>query len=173
MRRLAVLVICAVSLTACGIGQSATKATTTVPPPKATTTTVPPATVDVQPASGPIGTSFQLAGTRFQSGEMVTFQIVFPDAKSFKGPAHMASAAGAVTAVFRVTTGNPLGKYQVTAIGDKGTQASGAFDVTSGAAAPTTIAAHSTTTLTAHPTTTVSAHPTTTLAGRTGTTTKP
>jgi hypothetical protein len=172
MRRLPIVVICAVSLTGCGIGQSATKATT-VPPPKATTTTVPPATVDVQPVSGPIGTSFQLAGTRFQSGEMVTFQIVFPDTKSFKGPAHTASAVGAVTAVFRVTTGNPLGKYQVTAVGDKGTQATGAFDVTAGAAPTTTIAAHATTTLATHPTTTVSAHTTTTLAGRTATTTKP
>lgn len=173
MRRLAIVVIGAVALTACGIGQSATKATTTVPPPKATTSTVPPATVDVQPVSGPIGTSFQLAGTRFKSGEMVTFQIVFPDTKSFKGPAHTASATGAVSATFRVTTGNPLGKYQVTAVGDKGTQASGAFDVTSGAAPTTTIAAHATTTVTAHPTTTASGHSTTTLAGRSGTTTKP
>ncbi len=157
MRRLAVLVMCAVSLTACGIGQSATKATTTVPP-KVTTTTVPPATIDVQPVSGPIGTTFQLAGTRFQNGEMVTFQILFPDTKTFKGPAHTASAVGAVTASFRVTAGNPLGKYQVTATGDKGTQATATFDVTSGAAATAT-------------TTTVLSHTTTTVAGRATTTT--
>ena len=158
MRRLAVLVMCAVSLTACGIGQSTTKATTTVPPPKVTTTTVPPATVDVQPVSGPIGTSFQLNGTGFHSTEMVTFQIVFPDSKSFKGTAHVASIAGAVTASFKVTTGNPLGKYQVTATGDKGTQATGSFDVTSGSApagTPTTVLSHTTTTVASRTTTTV------------------
>ncbi|MDQ6618068.1 MAG: hypothetical protein M3083_25810 [Actinomycetota bacterium] len=154
MRRIALSALCLVVLVACGSGGSAPKATTTVPPPTITTTTVPSAAVEVRPPSGPIGTSFQLLGSRFQSGEKVTFQITFPDTKTFKGPAHPAAADGTVIASFRVTTGNPAGTYQVTASGDKGTQATGQFQVTPGAITATTVAGHITTTVAAHATTT-------------------
>jgi hypothetical protein len=162
MRRIAVGIMCGFTLLtcssgmACGSGSSTSKATTTLPPPAVTTTTVPGPTIEVRPASGPVGTMFQLLGTRFQSAEKVTFDITFPDAKIFKGQvAHPATADGTVSATFRVTPGNPLGVYQVKAAGDKGTQAGGQFEVTAAGATTTTVTGHPATTVTGRTTTTV------------------
>ncbi len=158
MRLVLVVAAWAAVLAGCGGGGSKTAATTTTPPTAAaTTTTVPGPSVDVQPPSGPVGTSFQLTASRFQPTETVIFEIDFPTGKVFKGQAHKATADGTVTAPYRVTTGNPAGTYQVKATGDKGSQATGQFVVTSGSTV-TTVAGHTATTVhtatTSHSTTT-------------------
>jgi hypothetical protein len=154
VRRLALLLVCLLAAVGCGSGGSTTTATTTTGP-KPTTTTAPSAVVDIQPLSGPIGTVFQLHAMGFQAGEMVTFQITFPDSKNFKGPAHKAAADGTVATTFQITAGNPTGSYQVIATGDKGTQGSGEFQVTTGTAVASTAATlHSTTTVPGRLTTT-------------------
>ena len=139
MRRVTLLLLClvGVAVAGCGLRGSTTAATTTTAP-KVTTTTAPAAVVDVQPPSGPIGTVFQLRALGFHAAEMVTFQITFPDSKKFKGPAHKAGNDGTVATTFQVTAGNPTGSYQVIATGDKGTEASGEFQVTAGTSAAST-----------------------------------
>ncbi|MDP9074366.1 MAG: hypothetical protein M3N98_09365 [Actinomycetota bacterium] len=157
MRRALVLLGCALVLAGCGGGGGTTSGTTLPAATLAITpTTVPQAAIEVRPPSGPVGTSFQLLGTRFQPAEKVGFEIDQPDGKVFTGKTpHTAAADGSVTASYLVTSNNGVGVYQVKATGDKGTHATGQFEVTASASATTgtTVAGHTTTTV-SHTTTT-------------------
>jgi hypothetical protein len=74
-------------------------------------------------------------GTRFQPGEAVTFEVHSPDGKTSKPSApYTATRHGNMLASLKIRLGLPTGTYQVDATGDKGTRATGRFEVTPGVA---------------------------------------
>jgi hypothetical protein len=142
-------VFACVVLAACGGGGSSKSTTTTSGPP--TTLPKPVANIVIRPASGPVGTAFQLIGTGFKAGETVTFQVVFPDPSHppFVGQPHKTTPDGAVQTTYRATAGNPNGTYTVKATGDMGTTGEGTFVLgAAGTAATTTSTTRAATTTT-------------------------
>jgi len=135
----AVAVVPAIALAACG-GGGGSKTTTTVATTP-TTTPKPVANVEVRPAEGNVGTTFTLIGTGFKPEESVTFEVGFPDNRTpFKGAPHKTTPDGAVQTTYRATAGNPAGTYTVKAVGDQGTTGEGKFQLGGAAGSTATTA---------------------------------
>ena len=110
--------------------------------------TEPPFTPDVTLAPSPtptgsasnqlqfhtlVGQTIVLHVNGFQPGENVTFTVTKPDGSSFTGPPHAVAADGTVEARYAP----PLaGTYTVVANGDRGSQATSQFIVSSSFTAP-------------------------------------
>lgn len=160
--------VCCLALAGCGLGggdspKQTTTSQTTVPP-----ASVPkPAGIEVTPPSGPTGTTFKISA-KFQPQEKVSFEIDLPDGKTFKGGSHTAAADGTVDASYRTSQADPVGTFQVKAIGDHGDSNTGQFEVTSGGA-PTTSRGKSGSTTTIRAATTTVRASTTTVRGQTTT----
>lgn len=92
-----------------------------IPPP-------PPRKLEVTPASGPIGQSFQLALGGAQPGEKITFKVQSPKS-TFTGPPHTAGNDGTVSTAYQTGLTDPAGTYTVIAQGDQGTTVQGTFAV--------------------------------------------
>jgi len=129
LRPVLATVVVALAATACGSG-GGTKTTPTTRAAAPTTLPQPIANIEVRPAQGPVGTMFTLIGTGFRPGETVTFDVVFPDNKTFNGVPHKTTPDGAVQTTYRATAGNPPGTYTVKATGDQGTTGELQFTVT-------------------------------------------
>ncbi len=154
MGRMLLFAVGAASLAGCGLGggggtrvttTSALAPSTTMSALAPSTTTGRQASIEARPPSGPLGTSFQLLGSKFQPGEKVAFEIDLPDGKTFKGQPHTATADGSVNAAYNTAAANPTGTYKLKATGDRGTKAIGTFMVTSPGSATTVPARASTT----------------------------
>src|SRR5437773_2213327 len=117
-RRALVVPLFVLTLAGCG-SPAAPKGT---PRPTASATpTLPPLGVEVVPATGGLGTEFELTARGFKSGEAVTFEVDFPDGHtSHSGKVHVASVEGIATSSWRATSGNPAGDYKVVAGGNRG-----------------------------------------------------
>lgn len=97
----------------------------------------------VTPANGVPGTTFKLAGTKFNASETVTLTIKGPNGSTAFGPSgQQATATGGVTFIYTTTAASATGTYTATATG-----------ASSGLNAVTTFNLSSNTTLAAHPAT--------------------
>jgi LysM repeat protein len=112
------------------------------PPPRTTTTTAPPpAELVITPASGAVGSVFNLNLSRARPRDYITFTIHEPGGHTFVGVAHRPNPDGTISTYFRTTQENPPGLYTVIATGVLGTSASADFLVTPTAStAPTATA---------------------------------
>jgi LysM repeat protein len=96
-----------------------------IPPP-------PPIGLAVKPTSGSQGDAFNLRLTGAVPSETITFEIVSPKGKGYKGAPHVASQDGTVTAMYQTALTDPIGTYVVRATGNMGTLARADFRVTVG-----------------------------------------
>ena len=92
----------------------------------------------ISPAAGPPGTPFTLAASRFRPGEAVTFQIDPPNHHRFVGPPHTAGPDGTLSATYTPLPGDPPGRYNVQAVGARGTRARGQLRISPGPPSPST-----------------------------------
>jgi LysM repeat protein len=92
-----------------------------IPPP-------PPLRLVVTPRVGPPGGVFQIDLTGARPSEMIRFEIDSPTGK-YRGPPHIASTDGAVTATYEPSAFDPSGIHEVIATGNQGTTARAIFGV--------------------------------------------
>lgn len=91
--------------------------------------------VEVDPASGPIGTLFTLTAIGLTEGDVVAFEISFPgQGKAFPGVALTVPEDGMVTTTYRATSANQPGEYLVRLTGPPGRLAEGRFTIVPGGA---------------------------------------
>jgi hypothetical protein len=110
-----------------GGGSKKTSATTTTTLPP--TTAKPAPALAIEPTAGQVGTSFTFTVSGAVPAESITFSIRFPNNRVRQGQPHLVAADGTLKAPYAATAGNPEGEYHVTATGDKGTTAAGAFSL--------------------------------------------
>ena len=131
MRATPLLAVVAVGLTVAGCGSGKSSKTTTTSTELTTTSTSAPATVVVNPPSGPPGTKFEFTVSSFKPGENATFDIDPPNGKRFSpGIKHPVTPNGTVTGSYVTNLSNVEGDYVVHAAGDQGSTAEGRFQVT-------------------------------------------
>ena len=116
------------ALAACGGGSKAAPPTT-VAATTTTTTTNPPIALVVAPESAPSGSTIALSLTNATPGASILFTILRPDGKTFTGAPKVVAADGTVAASY-ISAGDPVGVYTVSANGDAGAVARGAFTIT-------------------------------------------
>jgi len=103
----------------------------------------PPLRLVVSPSVGPPGGAFHFTLTGAAPAETIRFEIDSPTGK-YRGPAHIASADGMVTASYQsaggglYSAGAPTGIYEVIATGDQGTTARTVFAVDTPSTTPET-----------------------------------
>jgi hypothetical protein len=120
--------VASLALAACGGGSKAPPPTT-VAATTTTTTTIPPIALVVAPESAPSGSAIALSLTNATPGASILFTILRPDGKTFTGTPKVVAADGTVAASY-ISAGDPIGVYTVSANGDAGVVASGAFTLT-------------------------------------------
>src|SRR3954469_25830735 len=143
------------ALAACGGGKAKPKKVA-APAPTTTSSTIPVPTIEVAPASGPVGTKFSLTARNFAPGDTLTIEVDFPGGRKFNGQPHTVAADGTVSTIFIVSSVNPQGAYVVKATATKGQTAQAQFTVgpattsstTAGAATASTLAPAKTTSTT-------------------------
>jgi hypothetical protein len=83
----------------------------------------------VNPANGPVGSTFTLVATHFLPGEGMTFEIDASKNSHFVGPRHVVGPDGKVSTTYTPQAGNPKAIYVVKAVGDRGTRATAKMTV--------------------------------------------